>query len=167
MEPTELETHLLSILERYANANVRPRDRARRVWDLTDPSLSLRATPIDPCKREILRTLVREGETAFLTHHEDPNEQGVPGHWQSTGLRTWNPPRDLDVDEPATGHWLFTLGNWCCYVSASPVLGGWPDPARSSSEALLAWMERTGVQVLVDSFHDDVSWVVALADWSR
>ena len=41
--------------------------------------------------------------------------------------------------------------------------GALPDFARATVVAALSWVDAQRVEVVVDSFHDDVSWVVVLA----
>ena len=162
-----LATSLCHVLERFASSDIRPRDSTHQVWDLIHPPLLAdikghRAQSLAECKRELLHSMIQSSDGAFLKHADDPTENGVPGEWQAVAPRTWRIPPDIDLDHPATSHWLFDLGNWQCYVCASPIDESRMDPARSSSEALLAWMAHARIQVLVDSFHDDVSWVVAI-----
>jgi hypothetical protein len=97
-------------------------------------------------------------------HPDNPADYEVIGEWVSAGLSTYRIPPLLDLEDPGTKQRLFNLGNWQAYVAARPVESGWPDPARIAPTELVSWMSRTGLLVLVDSFHDDVSWVVAISE---
>ncbi len=118
-------------------------------------------------------------------HKEPPEEYGVPGTWQPAGDRslkaaatdpvaagfslrplageaTWIVPPDFSLDDPVIRHWLFDLGDWRFYIAPGPVAGKSPDVFRCSAAELLAWMSANSVLALIESFHDDTAWVVAL-----
>ncbi len=71
-------------------------------------------------------------------------------------------PSSIDLEAKVTQHWLFSLGNWTVYAAPGPVVAGWPDPFRTKPDPLIAWMVEQEVSFLVDSFHDDTDWLVAI-----
>jgi hypothetical protein len=95
-------------------------------------------------------------------HPELPKEYNVPGNWQSAGEATWLVPPDFNPDDAGSKHWL-SLGDWRFYGAPGPVQGKSPDVFRCRAAELLAWMSARSVRVLVESFHDDTDWVVALS----
>jgi hypothetical protein len=95
-------------------------------------------------------------------HHEPPNEYKVPGNWRPAGEATWLVPPHFDPADAAGKHWLL-LGDWRFYSSPGPVKGKSLDVFRCRAAELLAWMRARSVRVLLESFHDDTDWVVALA----
>jgi hypothetical protein len=98
----------------------------------------------------------------ILRHHEPPSDYSVPGNWQPAAAATWLVPSDLNLDDPAVNRWLFVLGDWTFYSAPHPVEGKWPDVFRSTAGELVTWMNAQSIRVLIESFHDDTDWVVAL-----
>jgi hypothetical protein len=94
--------------------------------------------------------------------HESPQEWEVPGEWQPASKATWLVPPNFNLDHPAVQSWL-SVGNWTFYRAPAPAEGNWPDSFRCGAAQLLAWMRTKSVQALIDSFHDDTDWVVALS----
>jgi hypothetical protein len=70
-------------------------------------------------------------------------------------------PSDLRLSDAAVKYWLFSLGNWTV-CSGAPGPEPNPDLFRVPASDTLAWLDRLGLEVVVDSFHDDVHWAVAL-----
>jgi hypothetical protein len=106
-----------------------------------------------------MNILLSSQEPIYLMH-ELPQDWEVPGNWQLTNEGTWLVPPDFNWDDPAVQSWL-AVGNWQLYSAPAPAEGNWPDPARCRAGDLLAWMKTRSVRALIDSFHDDTSWVVA------
>src|SRR5262249_47789469 len=136
------------------------------VWDIFWPGLfsrqrSARKQAVATCRRELLSCLFESEGPLFMAHGDSPEGWGVPGPWQCVAQSTWLLPKPFDVDHPDTKYWLFDLGNWCIYSAPAPVEGSRLDPARCTASELISWMKKNSVAALIDSFHDDVSWVVA------
>jgi hypothetical protein len=145
------------------------RDPEVSVWYLNEPGLlapraTARRQALLRSKVAILTALATHPSSAYLVHPDNPADHEVIGEWVSAGLSTYRIPPLLDLEDPGTKQWLFNLGNWQAYVADRPVENGWPDPARVAPMELVSWMSRTGLLVLVDSFHDDVSWVVVISE---
>lgn len=88
--------------------------------------------------------------------------EGVPGSWERAEAHgPWRVPADGALEATDASRWL-GLGNWTLYSAPTPAAGSPPDAARCGPAELLAWMRQQGVDVLIDSFHDDVSWVVGV-----
>ena len=158
--------HMNEILSRRQGADIRRRDGALPVWDLGRPGFFARhrrqrREAVAACRRELLNTLLRGPGPIFLTH-EPPQEYEVPGEWERAGEGTWLVPPGFDLDHPAVAYWLFALGNWRLYRSPAPAEGNWPDAFRCAAAELLAWTRAKSVCALIESFHDDTDWVVAL-----
>jgi hypothetical protein len=155
------------ILCRWASAEIRRRDDSLPVWDIGWPGFFARnrrrrREAVAACRRELLGTLLRSPGPIFLVH-EPPRENGVPGDWQLACEGTWLVPLDFNLDHPAVTYWLFALGNWKFYRAPAPAEGNGPDAFRCRAAELLAWMKARSVQTLIESFHDDTDWVVALS----
>jgi hypothetical protein len=152
------------ILRRWEDAGIlRRRDPVLPVWGLGWPGLFARQRrkAVAACRRELLTTLLGSGGPVFLVHGESPEQNGIPGNWQPAGKATWLVPPDFNLDHPDVGYWLFHLGDWKFYRAPAPAEKS-VDAFRCSASELLAWMRARSVEVLIDSFHDDTDWVVAL-----
>ena len=154
------------ILSRWQSEDIRPRNGSIAVWDTHWPGLfsrrrRLRKQAVVTCRRELLSCLLASEVSLFIVHGDSPEGCGVPGPWQWVAQSTWKLPKQFDFDHPDAKYWLFHLGNWCMYSAAAPVQVDWPDPARCSASELVSWMKKHSVTALIDSFHDDVSWVIA------
>lgn len=139
------------------------------VWHLDEPGLlapqaKARRQALLRGKVAMLTALATHPNSAYLLHPDNPADSEVNEEWVRTGSSTYRIPPLLDLNDPGTKQWLFNLGNWQAYVADRPVGNDWPDPARAAPKELVSWMSRTGLLVLIDSFHDDVSWVVAISE---
>jgi hypothetical protein len=108
-----------------------------------------------------LTTLLASDGPTFLAHHEPPKDYEVPGNWHPAAEAMWLVPSDFDLDDPVVKHWL-DLGDWSFYSAPGPAVEKSPDVFRCSAAELLGWMSASSVQALIESFHDDTDWVVAL-----
>ena len=70
-------------------------------------------------------------------------------------------PSDVVLEDKRTERWL-DLGNWCLYAAPSPT-ADLLDFHRASPRELVAWLTDNGVEIVVDAFHDNASWVVAIS----
>lgn len=61
--------------------------------------------------------------------------------------------------EPASG-----LGNWQLYAADKVLTARLPDAFRSAPDEVLAFMGSHGIVALIDVFHDDTEWCVALRE---
>ena len=145
------------------------RDLEVPVWHLNEPGLlasraTARRQALLRSKIAMLTALAIHSSSAYLVHPDNPADYEVIGEWVSAGSNTYRMPPLLDLEDSSTKQWLFNLGNWQAYVADKPVESGWPDPARVAPTELVSWMSQTGLLVLIDSFHDDVGWVVAISE---
>jgi hypothetical protein len=162
------------VLCRWESGDIRRRDPALLVWDLGRPGpfarhRRQRREAVTVCRREVLTTLLGWGGPVFLRHPEPPKDYKIPGNWQPADEATWLVPPDFNPDDAGGKHWL-SLGDWRFYSAPGPAQGKWPDVFRCRAADLLAWMSARSVRVLVESFHDDTDWVVALSavePWDR
>ena len=107
-------------------------------WQLPSPLFLL---PEEPLDEELAAFLVRDGPA-----------------WRLDRTRT---PASFYQTEPASG-----LGNWRLYAADKPVTLPTPDTFRTKPDAVLQFMRRHKVSLLIDVFHDDTDWCVALLDSS-
>jgi hypothetical protein len=157
---------LREILCRWESTDIRRREGFLPVWDLGQPGFLARhrrqrREAIASCRRETLIAFL-EGEGSVFLVHEPPQDYEVPGDWQRVGVATWLVPPDVNLEHPAVAYWLFVVGNWRLYRAPAPTMGNAPDAFRCRAAELLSWMQAESVQALIESFHDDSAWVVAL-----
>jgi hypothetical protein len=162
-----LSERLSAIVSRSRIEDIRQRDASVPVWDIGGPGFLARrkrqrADAVAACRYELLSALLTAEDPVFLMHPEPPDEYGVPGDWQSVGRRTWRLPSEFNFQGPAAKRWLFTLGDWRFYSAPAPVDSQSPDVFRCSAGQLLTWMSANSITVLIESFHDDSDWVVAI-----
>jgi len=140
---------LIPILRRHEGANVRGRGP---VWRIDGDSADVRA-----CKVEVLDEVCRHTHP-FVRYDEAP-ELGRTWIGVEVAPFTWR------LHGPAPGaevlDWLY-MGNWQLYLAAGPI-ARIPDLIRAKDEDVEAFLTTNDVSLVIDSFHDDVSWVVGIA----
>jgi hypothetical protein len=122
------------------------------IWRLDGSSRQAEA-----CKADVLAAVCRSARP--FVHYEDSPvgllegaAEVVPGVWQLP----------LGASGPVVLEWLY-MGNWQLYVRSEPLVEV-PDLCRASDAEVEAFVRESGASVVIDSFHDDVSWVVACGD---
>ena len=140
---------LISILQRFEGSRVRGNGRA---WRLEGSSAD-----VEECKTKLLDAICSQSQP-LVCYDESP-----------VGIRELQ-----DAGEVARGIWRLparapgsvvlswlSMGNWQLYVAEAPI-AAIPDLCRSPDDDVERFVVDTGVSVIIDSFHDDVSWVVGL-----
>ncbi|WP_141513491.1 hypothetical protein [Ramlibacter sp. WS9] len=103
-------------------------------------------------KAAVLETICRT-HRAYVRYEECPD--GIDGTDQVEPHLWWLP---VGVSGEAMLDWLY-MGNWQLTVGASPPKTN-PDLCRSPDADVAEYVRKSGVGVVIDSFHDDVSWVI-------
>ncbi len=138
------------------------------VWLLdTGPWWRLFTAPaaLDSAKQRILSAAWRIPSPLFLVLPEPLQDALVPfvtrdgPAWRLNRLRS---AREFYETEPASG-----LGNWQLYAADEALRMATPNTFRVKPEVTLQFMRDNGISLLIDSFHDDTEWCVALSDPSR
>ena len=112
----------------------------------------------------ILEVIRRLRDPRFLRFDERPTEWGL--EWIAEGRHTWRVPET----EPAatTLRDFLHYGNWTLYAAPAAVASDdIPDFFRGSPSELQRWIDQHGVVLLIDSWHDDTAWCVALGARTR
>jgi hypothetical protein len=100
----------------------------------------------------------------MICHPDPPDAEGLTVTWRPTAQPgAWFLPTDLDFSNAALEHWLFALGNWTVCSHALP-LESIPAFFRAPVVDSLSWLDARKLDVIIDSFHDDTSWVIGLGD---
>ena len=113
---------------------------------------------VERCKEELLTAICRECSPYVHYDDERPNE-GTLTQCSFVSPGIWRVPRGATGKELLS--WLY-MGNWQLYV-ADAVLPLLPDLCRASRTEVESFVRASGVSVVIDSFHDDTSWSVGLA----
>ena len=145
-----MSSAIVQILESGHRRGVR---RHGAIWRIDGLS-----SQIETLKADLLEEICRDARP-FVHYEESPSEttglegtvEAAPGIWR---LPSRAPGAILLK-------WLY-LGNWQLYVRTAP-LPELPDLCRSKDSEVEAFLFKSGVTVVVDSFHDDVSWVVGVS----
>jgi hypothetical protein len=141
---------LLSILKRFEGPRVKG---IGRVWRIDGSS-----TAIEECKTALLDAIC-SGTQPLVRYDEAPDAVPALKGTMEVTANTWRlPPR---VPGSVVLAWLY-MGNWQLYV-ADALIAEIPDLCRSSDSEVERFLSDSGVSVVIDSFHDDVSWVVGIA----
>jgi len=113
--------------------------------------------------REVL-DLARSFEgTMYLLPSEDPRHRAPEFTWVNPDSDTWELPADASNEALLTG--LLSDGAWRVYVAGRPAPAeDVPDLYRGPTIAALDFLERYGATVVIDAWHDNTQWKVALLE---
>lgn len=108
-----------------------------------------------------LLSLIRGFEgTCFLLPSDDPVHEAPEFTWEHADAGTWVLPDNAPSEALLGG--VFLPGAWRIYVSDKPAPAeDAPDLFRGPSIAALDFLERYGVSVVLDAWHDNAQWRVA------
>ena len=111
--------------------------------------------------RTRLLTLVRRFEgVSYLLPSDDPTQRGGEFNWVHSEAGTWIVPVDASSEALLSG--ALQPGAWRVYVAAQPAPAeDAPDLFRGPGIAALDFLERYGVSVVLDAWHDNSRWRVA------
>ncbi len=156
---------LEALLRDAANDDIRPVNGSERIWQVGDPPLFCRDRAgrqhrVDTLKRQVVVAFAHTAGAAIY-HAESPVEASLPGTWirPADGFG-WTIPADIDLSDLAVADWLFASGNWT--ISSHPLGRIPPDLFRRDVANALEWLKQSGAHAVVDSWHDDRQWIVAL-----
>lgn len=98
--------------------------------------------------------------TCYLLPSHAPSQASSDLTWIHADAGTWIIPDDASSEALMTG--VLEPGAWRIYVSEGPAPAeGAPDLFRGPTIAALDFLERYGVSVVVDAWHDNSQWRVA------
>lgn len=140
---------LLEILESHKGRGMQGNGA---VWRIEGTS-----SRVEQCKVELLESICRDAQP--FVHYEEPpmSEPGLDGSAE-VAPGVWQLP--LGAAGPALLKWLY-LGNWQLYVRPEP-LPELPDLCRSTDIEVGTFVSQCEASVVIDSFHDDMSWVLGV-----
>ena len=123
------------------------------VWQLDGNS-----PEVERCKEELLTAICRECSPYVHYDEECPND-GTHMRYSIEGPGIWRVSRDTSGKELLS--WLY-MGNWQLYVAAAP-LSKLVNLCRASHSEIESFVLESGVSLVIDSFHDETSWTIGLA----
>ena len=108
-----------------------------------------------------LLSLIRGFEgICYLLPSDDPAHEAPEFTWERADVGTWILP--VDASSEALMSSVFSKGAWRIYVSEKPAPAeDAPDLFRGPTIAALDFLERYGVAVVLDAWHDNTQWRVA------
>jgi hypothetical protein len=129
-----------------------PHDLCRREGDVWRLEGSRQA--VEVVKRHLLEAASESGPV--FVHYDDQPPPGLDISQISVDL--WLVPKSQSGQ--LLLEWLY-MGNWVLYPGKNPI-SRLIDFARASAESVSMFVEQHDIPFLIDSFHDDVSWTVAV-----
>ena len=144
-----MASSLTEILESHKGRRVQSNGAVWRIEGIS--------SGVEQCKIELLDAICRHAQP-FVHYNESPEGVSELDGSAEVAPDVWRPP--LGAPGSALLGWLY-LGNWQLYLRAEP-LQQLPDLCRSTEAEVEAFLVQCGASVFIDSFHDDVSWVVGV-----
>ena len=117
---------------------------------------------LEAAKLQILEAAWRLPSPLFLLPPEPIDEEFAP--FVTRDAPAWRLDRTRTADSFYEAEPTSTLGNWQLYAAARPVPIPNPNTFRTKPHAILDFMRLHGVSLLIDVFHDDTDWCVAILD---
>lgn len=116
---------------------------------------------MEKTKAALLAAIWRLPEPVFMNPSIPLDNELAPFVEQLAG--GWRLNRSRSAEEFYRTEPVSVFGNWQLYVSPQPVVAH-IDALRAPVEEVLAFMERNEIRLLVDGFHDDSEWLVAVRE---
>ena len=159
-----MDPALSSIASTLDGSGAQRPDPALQVWRLDyGPLLKFfRDSEVARTKASLLEAAWQLSSPLFFAPGKSLDEDLQPfvqpdgRAWKIDKSRTAS---DFYATEPASG-----VGNWQIYAADRPV-EALPDAHRSSPADLIAFMKANRIALLIDAFHDDTDWCVAICDF--
>jgi hypothetical protein len=151
---TRLQTRISSLLRETEIRGVRSTDSEGRVWELNGSHAG-----VEQVRSKILEHILAARLPLVLAYDEDsPNEPALAAHVFADGAGAFQ----IRAQPPLTAirDWL-GYGNWQLMSPHLPP--ALQDLARARPESVARFVDDHGLQFVVDSFHDDVMWIIGLA----
>lgn len=138
-------------------------DAGLRVWRLEyGPLLKLLRDAEVARTKTLLLEAAWEWPGPLFFAPGNPLEEDVRPFVQPDG-RAWRVDKRRTASDFYATDSASRLGNWQLYAAERPV-EALPDAHRTSPADLIAFMDANGIVLLIDSFHDDTDWCVAICE---
>lgn len=149
--PSNVVAEISDALRSVAAGAVKRRGHSDRVWEIDGDSVAQVAL-----KATILRISIESGAT--LLYDEPLDDAKLAETLVDLGSGQYRLTAATSLASLAD--WLY-LGNWQIVLPSCP--GTTIDAARATEAVICQYLDSNGLKLLVDSFHDDIEWVVALS----
>ena len=150
---SKLRSAILPLLREHPSGNLRSTERDR-VWQLKGFKADINAL-----RTQLLATALKCAEPLLLVYDEELDEPELEPEVVATTAGVFELNPDVSVD--ALRRWL-EPGNWRIFSPAMPSSA--MNLAIAKPRELTTFMDEHGLNLIIDSFHDDITWTVVLAD---
>jgi hypothetical protein len=117
---------------------------------------------VEKCKLKILDAICSDVEP-FVHYDGPPTQYPELSEVYEVAPHIWRLPKKAPAAVVLS--WLH-MGNWQRYVSDAPI-NQLRDLCRATDSEVEEFVRDSGVAIVIDSFHDDASWVVAVRPEGR
>jgi hypothetical protein len=151
---TPLPTAITALLRRAEIKGVRSTDRDCRVWELKGSH-----SGVEQVRCDVLAQVFAARSRLVLAYDEDaPDLPALAAHVFADGAGAF----ELRGEPPVSAMrgWL-SYGNWQLMSPRMPP--ALQDLARARPESVTRFVDEHGLEFVIDSFHDDVFWIIGLA----
>jgi hypothetical protein len=156
-----------SLTDLLAAAGARRAHPLLTVWDLDDPRwpFGARARQVEQGKQQVFHWLLERVPTLYLVTGETDDMGKVPGALYTGVEHTWRITPSVSRTELESA--ALQYGSWALYARPEPVApASLPDSFDTDPDSLVAALKRLDLGLLLQAWHDDVEWRLALADES-
>ena len=150
-----------------AQAGAMQPDPQYDVWDLAAPGCLGRLIARRPIllsremKHSILSIVLRGPLPVFFFQEEELDTEHAAA-WSEVADGVWQLPADADPKALVASEALY-CGNWRIIVAERIPSAPMTDFIRAPASDVASFLKRSEAAVLIDSFHDDAVWRIALA----
>lgn len=109
---------------------------------------------------ELLRATRLLPWKTYLACDEDPHEWELTGPWIHAGAHTWIIPHQQSSESLLEGY--LAAGGWTVYLAPYALQGANVPSLFDAPEEVCEYLRSHGVPVMIQAFHDNSEWRVAL-----
>ena len=124
----------------------------------------LHARDLDKTKQSLLNAAWRVPIHLFLVPEEPLDSELAP--LVTKEAQAWRIDRARSAEDFYRTEPARRLGNWMLYAARSPAAVPLPNAFRTDPAMLLGFMKQHQIALLVDAFHDNSEWCIALRESS-
>lgn len=163
---SSLKTDLIETMLQFDPIGVTLRELGVTVWHLK-PRGQLFEGPyseeqFSQLGKSLIETMATAGRRINIAHPTSPLSCGAKGNWMARDRNIWQVPANIDLHDKGTHYWLFTLGGWTMFATNELITDQWPVVWKSSAGELLEWMQKNGVEAMIDVHPSNHEWLVAV-----
>jgi hypothetical protein len=141
-----------AVVRLLQDSNLRGVTHSGATWRIDSTSAAA-----EKLKESVLGTACAKS-SPFVHYDDPPPTHGRLASCESVGPGVWRVPQGSPGKELLD--WLY-MGNWQLYLAGGP-LQELQDLARATTEVAESFVHENHISLIIDSFHDDVSWTVVV-----